>query len=418
MTQANSVWQAPLARETQIYLAGLLDLNPAIPASSIPAQLTILPGPPTAAPPDDAARIAASVAGRMGLVAVTLAGRDHPIWLRAGTGDEAAALPLVPKIPHHPRRILEIGAGAGYRSVALALAYPGAEILAIEPDAAHRRVNLLNTLPYGHIRSHFLTIGVDNARYSAGLNGHEGRMRLAPDRTGMISATPLDEFLREQDWELPDTVIITPDAASAKLLRRPWPRSVRLIAIATGGHGSRASLAAPFAANDFTAMPERDYLLLHRAHAPTAPVAARPDHILRPDGPLRRLVQESAIAEAAGCHPLGANGFRLVVNAPGTPPARLRVSHECRAGSALHVQLRLPQHAAPAVRFTILVTGAPGAPPICELTATLCGGEISAISTEFPTYSGPCEISFTAELAPPGIYVGPVQADITAAFFI
>lgn len=417
MTPAAFGWEAPLARETQAYLAGLLDLNPAVPASAIPARLTILPGPKPAAP-DDAARIAAQTADRLGLVPVMLHGRDYPIWLRAGTADHAAALPSLPRLAHGPRQILEIGAGAGYRSIALALAHPHADILTIEPDLAHRRVNLLNTLPYRQIRSHFLAIGADNARYSAGLCGPDGRLRLTPERTGPVCATPLDEFLRAQGCETPDAVFITPDEASAALLRRLWPQSVRLIAIATGGLPSPTGLAAALPANEFTAMPERDYLLLHRAAAPAGPPQARPDHIFQPDGPLRRLTVENISAGASGFHPVGAHGFCLPPNPPGTPPARLRVSHECRGQGALHVQLRLPQQAASPVRFTVLVTGQAHGAPICELTTILRGGEISAIAAEFPPVFGPCEVSFTTEITQPGGYGGITRADIIAAFFI
>ena len=118
-------WQTELAPDTAAHLSDLLGFGAAIPSSARPMRITATP--PAPKPPTSAERLATANQGKTGLIPVNVDERLYPLWIRAGTGDAAAATaslasPL--KIPFQPRRILEIGAGSGYRSVALAQAYP------------------------------------------------------------------------------------------------------------------------------------------------------------------------------------------------------------------------------------------------------------------------------------------------------
>ncbi len=73
-----------------------------------------------------AVRLREETRGLTGLAAVMVEERVHPLWLRAGTGDVDRAIAMLDpaarglKCAHEPRRIVEIGAGSGYRAVALA----------------------------------------------------------------------------------------------------------------------------------------------------------------------------------------------------------------------------------------------------------------------------------------------------------
>ena len=111
-----------------------------------------------------AVRLREETRGLTGLAAIMVEERVHPLWLRAGTGDVDRAISMLDpaarglKCAHEPRRIVEIGAGAGYRAVAMASEYPGAEILATEADPLLQRTGLLNTLSYDNIT--YLTAAV------------------------------------------------------------------------------------------------------------------------------------------------------------------------------------------------------------------------------------------------------------------
>ena len=124
-----------------------------------------------------AVRLRQETRGLTGLAAIMVEERVHPLWLRAGTGDVDRAITMLDlasrglKCAHEPRRIIEIGAGAGYRAVALAAEYPGCEILAAEADPLLQRTGLLNTLPYDNITYVSAAVSTREAQY-----GYFGRL--------------------------------------------------------------------------------------------------------------------------------------------------------------------------------------------------------------------------------------------------
>jgi hypothetical protein len=414
-----AAWQADLPAAATAYLSGLLACESTIPASARPMTLTAGPVPP--APPSSAERLATAAQGKTGLVQVSLETHDHPLWMRAGTPDAATALAsLVPglKIPFQPRRILEIGAGAGYRSVALAQAYPDAEILTTEPDHAFQRVALLNTLPYRNIIAAFLTVSTDNARYAfTGRSGEAGRLALARDDTGTLTAQPLKNFLYGRGWTVFDTVIVTPDAASDHLLRAPWPASVRLIAVENGGAPLHSATAERFPDDKFLTTFEGNYVLLHRrAVDPTLP-PPRPIPVFNPEGPPQSLTLTNTQTNPPSFFPLGAYGFRLHPNASEAQAIRLTLSHTCRNFAELHLSLRLVLPISKPVRFTLRIT-TPTGEDILAAAEILKGGETRAVILPLAVHDGPCEVMFSTEMAEFGDSNAGAWAEILSAAFV
>jgi len=395
-------WEAELPEAAGQYLAEMLQIGEAVVGSARPAMVTA--GPPAPPEPTSAEKITAAVAGKAGLVQVSVAERPYPLWLRAGTTDSAAAitsLALPPggfKIPFAPRRILEIGAGAGYRSAALASAYPWAEILTTEPDANAQRVALLNTLPYRNIIAAFLTVSTDTARYGfTGRRGEPGYPALMRDDAGPLAAVQLKNFLYGRGWIVYDTVVISPDAASDHLLRTPWPACVKLLAVETGGAPLHEATAARFPDEKFLTVIEGDYVLLHRREADAAAPPTRPVPVLNPDGPAQRLALSDVAGNPPAFFPLGAHGFRLHPNASGTPAARLTLSHVSWNFAELHWQMRVALASAAPVRFGVTVT-AEGR-ELLRATEVLKGGETRAVVVPMAAHEGPCEVVFTTEMA-------------------
>jgi hypothetical protein len=238
MSDAPAKWLNPLGHGASSYMASLLNHQAATPSQAAPSiTITQANLPTPALPPPELLR--AATRGKIGLVQVSLAHRAHPVWLRAGTDDSAAclkSLETLPALPYAPRKILEIGAGAGYRSIALANQFLDTEILALEPNPALQRVLLLNTLPYGNISTAAVAVSTDNARYSyTGRAGNAGSVVLHRDEAGPIAAVQLVSFIASRNFASYDTVFIKPDAASDHLLRTNWPASVRCIFVDTGG---------------------------------------------------------------------------------------------------------------------------------------------------------------------------------------
>lgn len=422
MSEASTPWHAELPSATQAYLAGLLEIGSLVPASARPARITAGPLPPP--PSTSAERIAAATQGKAGLVAVNVAERAYPLWIRAGTGDATIALAsLEPspgglKIPFQPRHILEIGAGAGYRSVALAQAYPGAEILSTEPDPACQRVALLNTLPHRNIAVNFVALSTDNARYAfTGRAGDAGHLVLARDDTGTITAQTLKNFLYGRGWTALDTVIITPDAASDHLLRAPWPASVRLIAVENGGQPLHSATADCFPEDKFLTTIEGNYVLLHRRDADKTAASAQPVPVFNPEGAPQSLTLTHVSASPPGFFPLGAFGFRLHPGPSDAPPARLALSHFCRNFSELHLSLRVALPISKPVRFSVRILTPEGV-PLLAASETLNGGETRAVILKLLPYEGPCEVIFSTEMVEFWDSNAGAWAEISSAAFV
>jgi hypothetical protein len=411
-------WEAELPEATQEYLAEVLEIGEAVVASARPAVITA--GPLPEPEPASEAKLAAAVEGRAGLVQVRVAERAHPLWLRAGTADAAAAiksLALPPggfKITYAPRRILEIGAGAGYRSVALATAYPNAEILTTEPDSSLQRAALLNTLPYRNISAAFLVVSTDTARYGfTGRRGEPGYPALMRDDAGPLAAVQLKNFLYGRGWIVYDTVVMSPDAASDHLLRTPWPACVRLLAVETGGAKLHEATAARFPDEKFLTVIEGDYVLMHRREVDATPPPPRPVPVFNPDGPAQRL----ALADVeAAFFPVGAHGFRLHPNAAGGPAARLTVAAMSWNFTELHWQMRVALPVSAPVRFGVTVRAQ--GEVLLRAAEVLKGGETRAAVVPMMAYEGPCEVEFTTEMAEFEDSNAGAWAEVLAAAFV
>ncbi len=198
-----------------------------------------------ASPNDTGARAAAFaalaplVAGRTGLLHLVLPELGQPLHLRAG-GDDLDSLrrsfaaerhPWSPARP--PRRILDLGAGAGYAAVALAQRWPDAEILCVEPDPASHRMLTMNTLAWPAIRR-----SPAAAWHSAAMLGASGPGAALSDgvlpalRT--IPALPVAALLEQAGWPAADLLLCDIDGGEAAVFADPhtaWLRHVETAVI-------------------------------------------------------------------------------------------------------------------------------------------------------------------------------------------
>ena len=424
--QEGASWEQELSPVTSAYLADLMDIGSGAPATGRPAMLTITPRQAAAPQTASAAeRLADAVQGISGLVQVSVRERPFPLWLRAGTADLAAALKALAQpqggfaIPYRPRRILEIGAGAGYRSIALAAAWPEAEILTAESDLTLQRVALLNTLPYRNITCAFTTLSTDNARYSfAGRSGAAGHAALARDDAGTITAQPLKNFLYARGWSVFDTLIISPDAASDHLLRTPFPASVRLIAVETGGAPLADATAERFPEDRFLVVEEGDYVLLFRRDFDAQAVPVGPVPVFDPEGRPQSLALAHVATNPPGFFPLGNHGFRLHPNAPDSPAARLMLSQACRNYRKIQLILRSALPVARPIRFTLRIIASPGGEALATAAEILAPGETRNLTVPLAPHDGACEVIFTTEMAEFSDSNAGAWAEILAANFV
>lgn len=342
-----------------------------------------------AGPAASALRLREETRHLAGLAAVQVEERLHPLWLRAGTADAERAIAMLDlatsglNCAHAPRVIVEIGAGAGYRSVALAVDYPEAEILAIEPDPAWRRTGLLNTLAYDNIT--YLTAPADRG------------WAALPGAHGLAAA---------------DTLILAAVAASAGMLDEPLPAALRLIAVETGGRPLPPELARGFPLPRFVTVISGDYVLLHRRGVPCPPPAPRRVELLAFDGPARYFRLENT---GDGFLALPGGGARLQPNPSGSPPARFTLSAELRG----HAILRLSLRGAPAAAVRVMVhLFSDAGTMLASGSTSLRDGAPRQLDIALPLHHGRCEAVFSTEMAESGTANAGAWAEITAATLI
>src|SRR5271156_5524154 len=96
----------------------------------------------------------ARLLGRPAQVAVEVPGVLHPVYLRMRTTDVASCGEILIKRQYDwdfgsaPRTIIDAGANIGLTSIFYANKYPGARIIAIEPEASNYQMLVQNTASY------------------------------------------------------------------------------------------------------------------------------------------------------------------------------------------------------------------------------------------------------------------------------
>jgi hypothetical protein len=370
---------------------------------------------------EDAALIEDVVRDRRGLFAVAVPALPYPLWLRGGTADAATCRAVFlagdadTRIPYQPRRILELGAGAGYRSVALAQRYPDAQILTTEADPAFARLARLNTLPYPNISFSAVAVSKEAGPYAfAGQFMTDGRPGLMPQPGGPIGAIPLHEFLAQHGWDIFDTVVITPDAASMHLLQEGWPPFVRMIAVRTPERFLWPGALAAFDDEIYARRYEGECPTLFRRDAGGNFSRPWPLHLFDPNGLPGGFSRAHVPDLPAYYFPIHPYGFRLHPKPSNQSPPEISVVRVC-SGQA---QLAVGHPNAAPIRFTISVHALPDGAELARIESVVAGGEEREAATDLPPYFGPCRITFSTTMAETGASTNYGWADFLDASFI
>ncbi|HQU09969.1 MAG TPA: hypothetical protein PLV07_00175 [Acidiphilium sp.] len=353
-----------------------------------------------ASPPadDPARRVRDAVAGRVGLVSVSLPNLAYPLWVRAGSCDAAAAIAAVREagggldLPFLPHRIMVIG--DAYLAVALAASYPDAGLVSVEPVPDRARLHALNTLPWRRIATIHNPLGVAGTRLAIVTAPETGGERLVPDPNGEIVTLGFGQVLQHFGWSNADLLVIDP--AVCPDLANPAIdadlAAFRRIMIRAGTAGAGAGLAARLPPPAWRAGAAPRHLVFDRAAAgPRA--AARRQKVFDLAGD-----SIACTLPAQGWRPAGETGFCL---APPAGGGDVRLSLRCFAAGAsgFEVGLRLlPAPVAPtqlAIGFAAADTGR----PIHRAVREIRPGESVVWRFDLPVFFGEVDIVFEAAVA-------------------
>ncbi|MDE2334538.1 MAG: hypothetical protein KGK10_08380 [Rhodospirillales bacterium] len=339
----------------------------------------------------------------------------HPLSFRCATSDlaamarsfldGAAAFPL----RCEPRRILVLGAGCGYLTVALARRFPQAELAAVEPLAPLMRLLVQNTMPYPRIRTIGAAVWHSSSRI--GLMGEDaaGWSARFTDRLPLearhFRALTVASVLELLGWTGADLVVADFPAAAETLLAVPGPTWVAALdALAIVRHPDplgrpAAPLDAGLLASTHGGMDGFD-VVTHTSgrHAPVDVAERRtprhlpvtvPRHLpLIEDGPgIAPLRLEGLLREPWGFFLVGDGGFQLHAPSPGAM-ARAVFVRTLAGQTRLETGLA---HAGPGggrIRFTVTLENAAGATLATE-TRTLGPGSSQRLTLGFAPAFGP-----------------------------
>jgi FkbM family methyltransferase len=140
-------------------------------------------------------------------------GVPAPLYMRCGSSDFSNFIQIFRHneygfpIAFSPKRILDLGAYVGFASTYLALRFPDAEIVSVEPSGANFQLLSLNTGTYSRIRR--LNVAVWGHSSNLDLTAHAGgdwgvRLAESSSREGGIPALSVPDILAAVNWDSVD----------------------------------------------------------------------------------------------------------------------------------------------------------------------------------------------------------------------
>ena len=185
-------------------------------------------------------------AGHTGLSQAMLPELEHPLYFRGATPDVANMVQVfrdqtleVP-MAATPRRILVLGAYAGYAAVWLARRHPLAEIACVEPMPGNLRLLTLNTGPWPRIRVLATAAWHSATRLAIGTRLAGDWAPSLHDRAEeserLVPARPVADLLGAMGWSQVDFVLCDIVGAEAAVFadpQAPWLRQIDVALVQT-----------------------------------------------------------------------------------------------------------------------------------------------------------------------------------------
>lgn len=181
--------------------------------------------------------------GRPREVVVVPGQSNHPVYLRIDTSDFCAYRDVLsfrtksydPEIPGFaPRTIVDAGAHIGMASIFFALKYPGAKIVALEPEPSNFAALLRNTAPYKSITPIQAALWRQDGEVTLGpSNAHpKGAFQIVENGKQRVRAMTMDAVMRETGMEAIDLLKVDIEGAEKEVFEScQWISKVGVLAI-------------------------------------------------------------------------------------------------------------------------------------------------------------------------------------------
>ena len=169
-------------------------------------------------------------------------GLDHPVFCRVATSDiyDYSHLLGPRKIPFHlpfrPEYIVDAGANVGYSALRFHLDYPGATIVAIEPEIRNVMQFRKNCAPYPNIHLEEAALWPRNTRLQIkSLDADQNAFQIRESPTGTITAFTVHELMKRHNLPRIDLFKIDIEGSEKALFSEntSWLEHVGMLLIET-----------------------------------------------------------------------------------------------------------------------------------------------------------------------------------------
>jgi FkbM family methyltransferase len=170
-------------------------------------------------------------------------GTDHPVYLRLGTSDFCAYKEvLVCREKHYdpgtpdfnPHVIVDAGAHIGMASISFACRYPGASIIAVEPEPSNFGALLRNVGPYKNIVPVEAALWTEDGEVCLGPSDvhPKGAFQIVEHGPIRVRAVTLRTLMRELEIHFIDLLKLDIEGAEKEVFEAcDWIESVGIIAL-------------------------------------------------------------------------------------------------------------------------------------------------------------------------------------------
>ena len=181
--------------------------------------------------------------GRPRELAVVPRQAANPVYLRIDTSDFCAYRDVLifrtkcydPAIPSFvPKTIVDAGAHVGMASISFALKYPGARVIAIEPEPSNFAALVRNTAPYKMITPIQAALWSQDGEVALGpSNAHpKGAFQIVRNGSQKVRAITVETAMREAGIDSIDLLKVDIEGAEVEVFETcPWIANVQVIAI-------------------------------------------------------------------------------------------------------------------------------------------------------------------------------------------
>lgn len=169
--------------------------------------------------------------------------QDEPICLRIDTSDFCSYRDVLifrtksykpDNIECDPRTIIDVGAHIGMSSIFFAREYPGARIVAVEPERSNYNALLRNTAPYKNISCIQAALWREDGEVSLGpSNAHpKGAFEISERGTEKVRAITMNTLMNETGITTVDLLKLDIEGAEKEVFQScNWTANVRILAI-------------------------------------------------------------------------------------------------------------------------------------------------------------------------------------------